>query len=186
MDLKERLIQYIKSHSYKHSNEPVFELSSGKKSKYYFDLKKTTYSSGGQYLTGNLFYNKIIETGLNPDAAGGLTMGADPIASSIAYTSHLKGNPIEAFTIRKEPKRHGMLLQIEGNIKEGDNVMILDDVITTGGSTIKAIDIARRHGLNILAVIVLIDRCEENGRENIEDTGVKVYSILTINDFLKL
>ncbi|MCK5509125.1 MAG: orotate phosphoribosyltransferase, partial [Desulfobacterales bacterium] len=92
-------------------------------------------------------------------------------------------NPIEAFSIRKEPKAHGMRLQIEGNIESGDSVIIVDDVVTTGKSTMQAIDIARKHGINILCAIILVDRCEENGRQNIESKGIKVYSIFTVHDF---
>lgn len=110
-------------------------------------------------------------------------MGADPIASAVARYSYDMQYPIEAFAIRKEPKEHGLGLQIEGNVKEGDHVIIVDDVVTTGGSTIKAIQIAQSHGLLIDAVIILVDRCEFNGRQNIEAYGYPVYDILTINDF---
>jgi orotate phosphoribosyltransferase len=111
-------------------------------------------------------------------------MGADPVAISTSFTSALEGNPIEAFSIRKEPKEYGMKLQIEGNVQQGDSVIIMDDVVTTGASTVKAIRIAREHGLNILAAIVLVDRCEENGRQNIEATGIPMYSIFTVSDFM--
>lgn len=183
METKKKLIDYIKNHSFLKSDKPIFRLSSGKMSNVYFDLRRTTLSPEGQYLIGNLFLDKLKGLNLNPDAIGGLTMGADPIATAAAYCSYLRGSPIEAFVIRKEPKTHGMGLQIEGNIKEGINVIIIDDVLTTGGSTIKAINIAKDTGLNILAVIVLLDRCEQNGRENIEKLGYPVYSILTIKDF---
>jgi orotate phosphoribosyltransferase len=185
MDLKEKLIAYINGHSFLRSEEPVFRLSSGKMSNVYFDLRLTTLSPEGQYLIGNLLYAKLKELGLRPRAVGGLTMGADPVSSSLAYTSYLKGDPVEAFVIRKEPKAHGRGLQIEGNVKEGDDVVVVDDVITTGGSTIKAINIAREAGLNVLAAVALLDRCEQSGRENVEKLGIPVYSILTIDDFRK-
>ncbi len=183
MDNKERLINYVKTHSFLKSDKPIFRLSSGKMSNVYFDLRLTTLSPEGQYLIGNLLYDMIQKLGLKPKAVGGLTMGADPVASATAYCSYLKGNPIEAFVIRKEPKTHGRGLQIEGNVKEGDDVIIVDDVLTTGGSTIKAINIAKEAGLNVLAVIVVLDRCEQNGKENVEKLGYPVYSILTIKDF---
>lgn len=183
MDNKERLIEYIKTHSFLKSDKPIFRLSSGKMSNVYFDLRRTTLSPEGQYLIGNLYCDKLDELNLMPHAIGGLTMGADPVATSVAYCSYLKGAPIEAFVIRKEPKAHGMGQEIEGNVKEGDDVVIIDDVLTTGKSTIKAIEIAKRAGLNILAVIVLLDRCEQSGRENVEAMGYPVYSILTIREF---
>ncbi len=182
MSLRDKLVQHIKKHSYEYRKEP-FKLSSGKLSHHYFDLKKIAYSPEGQYLIGNIIYGKIQELGLNPDAIGGLTMGADPVTSSVVHTSYLKGNPIEGMAIRKERKGHGLMRQIEGKYKEGDRVIIVDDVVTTGGSTIQAIDTAREHKLNILAAIVLLDRGENNGVENIESKGIPVYSILTIDDF---
>jgi orotate phosphoribosyltransferase len=97
--------------------------------------------------------------------------------------SYSMKEPIQAFVIRKEPKEHGLKLPIEGNIKSGDHVIIIDDVVTTGGSTIKAITIAKESGLLVDAVIVLVDRCEQNGRQNIEALGSPVYDILTIQDF---
>lgn len=182
MEKREKLIWYIKEHSFLKSEEPIFRLSSGKMSNVYFDLRLTTLSPEGQYLIGNLLYDKLEELGLNPVALGGLTMGADPVSCSLSYTSYLKGKPIEAFVIRKEPKVHGRGLQIEGNIKEGDDVVIVDDVLTTGGSTIKAIDIARETGLHVLAAIVVLDRCEQNGKANVEQ-HCPLYSLLTIEDF---
>ncbi|MBI4822626.1 MAG: orotate phosphoribosyltransferase [Nitrospirae bacterium] len=183
MEFKERLIEYIKTHSFLKSDKPVFKLSSGQMSNFYFDLRRTTLSPEGQYLIGNLICDKLKELGLKPKAIGGLTMGADPVATSVAYCSYLRGTPIEAFTIRKEPKTHGTMKQIEGNVKKGDDVVIIDDVLTTGKSTIKAIEVANAEGLNILCVIVLLDRCEQNGKENIEKMGYPVYSVLTMRDF---
>ncbi len=178
-DMIEKLIGYIREHSFLKSEEPVFRLSSGKMSNTYFDLRLTTLSPLGQYLIGNLVYDKIRALGLRPRGVGGLTMGADPISTSVAYASYLNGDPIEAFVIRKEPKPHGRGLQIEGNVRPGDAVVIVDDVLTTGGSTIKAINIARGYGLAVLAAIVLLDRCEQDGRQNVESEGVALHSLLT-------
>lgn len=183
MGLKENLIKYIKTHSFLKSDKPIFRLSSGKMSNLYFDLRRTTLSSQGQYLIGNIMCDKLNKLALKPEAIGGLTMGADPIATAVAYCSYLRGNPIEAFIIRKEPKSHGLCQQIEGNVKEGTPVVIIDDVLTTGSSTIKALKVAEAEGLKILAVMVLLDRCEQNGRENVEKLGYPLYSILTIKDF---
>lgn len=183
MDNRAQLIEYIKKHSFRRSDTPSFKLSSGNLSNFYFNLKKTTYSPEGQYLVGNLVFDKVKELGLKPKAIGGLTMGADPIATATAYTSHLRNEPIEAMVIRKEPKGHGTMSQIEGNVEEGDEVIIIDDVVTTGGSTIKAIEAAGKAGLSILAVIILLDRGEFEGRQNIERLGYPVHSVLTIKDF---
>lgn len=183
MNDRERLIELIKTRSYQYSENPSFQLSSGGYSNFYFNLKKTTFSPEGQYLIGKILFEKIKELSLEADAIGGLTMGADPIALAVARYSFDYGVPIEAFTIRKEPKGHGTMLQIEGNIKKSDRVIIIDDVITTGASTIKAIKAAREFGFDIQSVIVLLDRCEQNGRQNIEALGCKVHSILTVNDF---
>jgi orotate phosphoribosyltransferase len=183
VDNRQKLIEFIKRRSFLRSDKPVFRLASGKMSSFYFDLRLTTLSPEGQHLIGNLLYEKIKELGLRPKGAGGLTMGADPVATALAYSSYLKGDPIEAFVIRKEPKAHGRGLQIEGDVKEGDDVVILDDVLTTGGSLIKAIDIAKEAGLNILAVVVVLDRCEQDGKENVEKLGYPVHSLLTVKDF---
>jgi orotate phosphoribosyltransferase len=182
MDMREKLIRYIREHSFLKSDRPVFLLSSGKMSNVYFDLRLTTLSPEGQCLIGNLLYEKLMELGLRPRAVGGLTMGADPVATAVAYASYLKGGPIEAFIVRKEPKAHGRGLQIEGNVNPGDDVVIVDDVLTTGGSTIKAVSIARETGLNVLAAVVVLDRCEQQGRQNVE-RHCPLYSLFTINDF---
>jgi orotate phosphoribosyltransferase len=180
---KHKLIEFIKGRSFLKSDKPVFKLSSGKMSNVYFDLRLATLSPEGQYLIGNLLFDKIKEHGLKTKAVGGLTMGADPVSTATAYASYLKGEPIEAFVIRKEPKKHGRGLQIEGNVQAGDDIVIVDDVLTTGGSAIKAATIAKESGLNILAVIVVLDRCEQNGRENVEKLGYPLYSLLTVKDF---
>mgnify|MGYP000060687981 CR=1 FL=1 len=179
---KERLIKLIREYAFKYSDSPAFRLSSGLMSKYYFNLKKITYTPEGQFLLGKLFYEKIKELNLSPKAIGGLTLGADPIAIAVARYSYDVKDPIEAFVIRKEPKAHGMGLQIEGNIDSGDKVIVVDDVITSGASTIKAIEIAEEYKLEIVAVIALLDRCEQRGRENIEAKGYSFYSIVTVED----
>lgn len=181
--LKQRLVAYIKEHSYLKSEKPIFLLSSGEMSNFYFDLRRTTLSPEGQHLIGNLFMEKIGELGLKPKAIGGLTMGADPVATSVAYASFLRGQPIEAFVIRKEAKKHGLGLQIEGKVQKGDPIIIIDDVLTTGKSTIKAMEIASASGLDIIAVIVLLDRMEKDGKENVGKLGKPVYSILNARDF---
>src|SRR3990172_13420114 len=184
MDSKSSLVELIRQRSYQYNPEPIFKLSSGASSHFYFNLKNTTHSPKGLYLVGKLIHEKMKAEGIKARAIGGLTLGADPIASAVARYSYDMQDPVEAFVIRKEPKGHGLGLQIEGNVKEGDHVIIVDDVVTTGGSTIKAIQIAKSHGLLIDAVIILVDRCEFNGRQNIEEFGYPVYYIFPLNNFL--
>jgi orotate phosphoribosyltransferase len=181
---RERLIELIRKRAFKYSDTPAFRLSSGVMSRYYFNLKQVNYTPEGLFLAGKLFYQKIKELNLSPSAVGGLTLGADPIAMSAALYSYSMEDPFEAFVIRKEPKGHGTGQQIEGNVKSGDRVVIIEDVVTTGGSTIKAIEAAEREGLKILAVIAMLDRCEQNGRENIEKRGYPFYSILSIHEII--
>jgi orotate phosphoribosyltransferase len=184
MDLRENLIEIIKERSFQYSSDPKFKLTSGAVSNFYFNMKKTTQSPDGMHLIGQIVFEKIKELGLHPHAIGGLTMGADPIAYAVAMYSFSVNDPVQAFAIRKEPKEHGLKLPIEGNVNPGDHAIIIDDVITTGGSTIKAIKIAKEYGLIIDAVIVLVDRCEQNGRQNIEELGHPVYDILNLHDFM--
>ncbi len=183
--MKQRLIELILERTFKFTDKPTFKLASGTMSNFYFNCKPTTLNSEGMYLTGNLLYD-IIEgrKSWKVKGVGGLTLGADPVANAIAYTSHLKGEPLEAFVVRKEPKKHGTMSWIEGNVTKGDKVVIVEDVITTGGSTKKAIERARECGLNILGVIVLIDR-QEGGREAIESLGVPVRMLLTKEEIFK-
>ncbi|MDA8168413.1 MAG: orotate phosphoribosyltransferase [Nitrospiraceae bacterium] len=183
MDFRKELAGFIKKNCFLKSGKPIFRLTSGKMSNFYFDLRRATLSPEGQYLIGNLVFEKIEGLKLSPKAVGGLTMGADPIATATAYCSYLRERPLEAFVIRKEPKAHGTMKQVEGNVEEGDRVVILDDVLTTGKSTIKAIEAARAAGLQVLAAIVLLDRGEHEGKKNVESLGVPLYSIFRMEDF---
>lgn len=180
---KELLRLLIKERVYQEDQVKQFKLSSGKMSHYYFDLKKVLFDMEGLVLVGNIVYEKILELGLLPAAVGGLEKGADPIAVSVAYSSYLRARRINAFSIRKKAKLYGTRKGIDGCFEPGDSVVILEDVITTGASTISAINIARSYSLNVLCVIALVDRCEENGRQNIEALKIDVHSIFTIKDF---
>ena len=176
-----RLLELIHKNSFKYSEEPVFTLVSGQKSQYYFNCKATTLDSEGLVLVGNVFFERIED--FQVDAIGGLTMGADPIAIATSLISFQKGRAIKAFCIRKEPKKHGLKLWIEGNLDENDNVIIIEDVITTGGSAIKAIQRAQEANANVVSAIALIDR-EEGGKEAIEKLGIHVESIFTKSDIM--
>ena len=176
MNMLKELTDIILEKSLKVADEPIFELASGKKSNLYIDCRKTTKNARGAYLIGNIIYDKISNLGV--DAIGGLTMGADPVADAVAYTSVLKGKLINAFSVRKDAKKHGLKRIIEGDVNNGDRVVIVDDVATTGQSTIEAIENARAGGLHVVKVIILVDR-QEGGRENILKHDVDFEAILT-------
>jgi len=179
---REKLKRLLTEKSFKYSKEPKFQLVSGKISQFYIDCKMTTLLSHGSALIGEIMFD-LIEP-LNIKGLGGLTLGADPIAQATSVIAGLKGVSLISFVIRKEAKSHGLMKWIEGDISSGDRVVILDDVITTGGSTIKAIDKAIECGLKIVKVIVLVDR-EEGGRENIEQKGYQVESVFTKSELLE-
>jgi len=181
--MKERLIELVLEKAFKYSEEPVFKLVSGRMSNYYFNCKAVTLHPEGMYLIGNIIYDMIKDSGAQ--GIGGLTLGADPIADAVAYTSYLKGSPFEAFVVRKSAKSHGTMQWIEGNIQKGDRVAIVDDVITTGKSTIEAIDKAKEAGLDIVRVVALVDR-QEGGRENIEALGYSVEAVVTREEVMSL
>lgn len=149
-----------------------FTLVSGQRSEWYVDAKLTTCSAAAMPLVGRLFLDKLAARGWEPAAVGGLTMGADAIAFSIARESVDHGLEIDAFVIRKETKKHGMKKFLEG-IREpaGVTVVILDDVCTTGGSTVLAIERAREAGLEVLGAVCLVDR--EMGAEEAIEGGLK-------------
>ena len=177
--MKKRLIEIILDRTFRWTEKPTFKLASGRKSNFYFNCKPTTLNPEGMYLIGNLLFDLInSRKSWKVKAVGGLTLGADPVSNAIAYTSYLKGPALDSFVVRKEPKKHGTMLWIEGNVQPGDRVVIIEDVITTGGSTIKAIDRARKCGLKVQGVIVLIDR-QEGGKDVIMKKGVPVKTLLT-------
>jgi len=175
--LKDRLTELLREKSYKYSDDPPFTLASGRKSNFYFNCKPTTMDPEAMNLIGKIIFNMLEDTDIT--AAGGLTMGADPIANALSVISYQKGKPIKSFAVRKDVKDHGTKKAIEGNVVAGEKVAIIDDVITTGGSTITAIEQAIAAGLEIEIIIVLVDR-QEGGRENIEKQypGIKIIAVL--------
>jgi orotate phosphoribosyltransferase len=179
---KERLIEIILDKTFKYSENPPFTLVSGRKSNYYFNCKPTTLDPEGMNLIGELVFAMLVDSDVT--AAGGLTLGADPIANALSVISFQREKPIRSFIVRREAKDHGMMSGIEGNVRPGDRIAILDDVITTGGSTIAAIERAKAAGLVIDRVIALIDREEENGRANIEAHVPLVEAVLTRTEIM--
>jgi orotate phosphoribosyltransferase len=181
--LKNELIRLLLKKSFKFSDKPIFKLVSGGMSHFYVNCKPVILDPRGMYLVGNLVFWEVQK---NPEivAVGGLTFGADPIAVATSYASGCFKS-VKAFSIRKELKQHGTSQWIEGDLQKGDKVAIIDDVVTTGGSTIKAIVRAREEGLEVVKVVVLVDREEDNGIEKIKQYCDDVTSIVTIHDLMK-
>ncbi len=181
MDEKERLKQILLEKSYK---EGTFTLTSGKKSDFYIDCKQTTLSAEGAYMCGKLLY-KLIRQQPDLTAVGGMTLGADPLVTAVSIVSFLEGSPMPAFIIRKEPKGHGTGSWIEGksNIQAGSFVALVEDVVTTGGTLIKAIERTQVEGYKVGGVFALVDR-EEGGSELLAQHGFKLVSIFTRSELL--
>jgi orotate phosphoribosyltransferase len=167
----------------------TFTLASGKQSDLYIDCRVTALDPFGARLIGDLGWHavrsKIHSESLKIDAIGGMTLGADPISLAVGMASAAQhpDEALQVFTVRKEPKGHGAGKQIEGNFKSGDSVIVVDDVITTGGSTLKAIDAIEREGGKVAFALVLVDR-EEGGRQAIEERGIHVISLFTRTSLL--
>ena len=160
-------------------------LSSGKESDFYIDCKRTVLTAEGHFLVGRLLLDAIRRHAPQAQAIGGLTLGADPLASAVSVTSYLAGTPLHAFIVRKEPKGHGTGQWVEKphGLESGTPVAIVEDVVTTGGSTLKAIERARAEGLEVLGSFALVDRLE-GGREAVEAKGEKLHALFTRKDFI--
>lgn len=156
-----------------------FILASGKESSYYLDGRLVTLSPEGAYLTGKLIYQEL--SALDIQGVGGLTMGADPVATAVALVSHLEGHPIPAFLVRKEAKAHGKGKQVEGPLQPGARVAIVEDTVTTGESSLKAIEAVEALGCTVAVVIALVDRME-GARERLESQGYRFAPIFTVRD----
>jgi orotate phosphoribosyltransferase len=183
LSMKNRLAEIILEMSFQYRDNPPFTLASGKTSNYYFNCKRTTLDPEGMCLIGNILFDMLRDADIA--AAGGLTLGADPIANALSLISYQKGRPIKSFVVRKDVKNHGTKSAVEGNVAPGERVVIIDDVITTGGSTITAIEIAQEAGLVVDRVIALVDR-EEGGKENIKKYVDRVDTILTRTNIMDL
>ncbi|HUE37198.1 MAG TPA: orotate phosphoribosyltransferase, partial [Candidatus Acidoferrum sp.] len=183
---KSRLLSILQEKSVSHGD---FVLSSGAKSTYYVDCKLTTLDPEGAWLVGQVMHSLIQKEAearhLEINAIGGLTMGADPIALAIGmYSFYVKDSPpLRTFIVRKTPKSHGRTKLIEGNFKPGDAVVVIDDVVTRGDSTISAINAVEQAGGKVAFVAVLVDR-QEGGRQKIEDKGHQVVSVFKRNELI--
>ena len=185
-DNKTDLLNLIATHSFRLGD---FTLASGQKSDYYIDCRTTTLHAEGGRLSGLVLYDLIAEHFAQAEAVGGLTMGADPLVSNTASASawhhlhHHRDALVHGFLVRKAEKQHGTGRLIEGFHKLGAHVVIVDDVCTTGGSTITAIEAATQSGMNVIGVLCLVDR-EQGGRANIEAAAphAPFYSVFTATD----
>ena len=177
-----RLLELLTQLAYE---EREVTLASGKTSNFYIDCKQAVLTAEGHFLVGSLFNHVLAEQAREVEAIGGLTMGADPLASSVSTLSYLMGRPLPAFYVRKEAKGHGTAAWIEGtkSLRPGMPVAILEDVVTTGGSALKAIARVREHGLKVSIILGLVDR-EEGGRETLEKEAPLV-TLFRRGDFVK-
>lgn len=175
-ELKSGLRRIILERSFKLGD---FTLASGRKSDYYVDCRTTTLHAEGAYLTARLLLPLALE--MKADAVGGLTLGADPITAAVIAESFRQGTPLKGFIVRKEKKEHGRGRRIEGCLESGDRAVVVEDVITTGGSALKAVDAVLAAGAEVVGVIALVDR-EEGGREAIEERGFTVKSLFTASE----
>jgi orotate phosphoribosyltransferase len=182
---RQRLLTKLRD-SFVYNTEPIFTLSSGRTSHFYIDCKKVTLDHEGAFLVGQLILDAI--SGLEADAIGGMTLGADPIATAVSVLSYGEARPIPAFIIRKEPKPYvpadGPLAYIEGNLPKKARVVVVDDVLTGGRATERTINLLKEAGCTILKVIALVDR-KEGGRQHLESLGYTVDSLFTVEDMLK-
>ncbi len=158
-----------------------FTLASGKRSSFYVDARRTTMSGRGLVLVGELGLLAIRDAGWPADLVGGLTLGADPVAYAIAAASQVRPPSLDAFTVRKEAKQHGTGSRIEGPFRRGAQVVIVEDVVTTGGSAKTAIDVVTEAGATVTGVLAVVDR-EEGGRQVLEEAGYSVVSLTTLQE----
>lgn len=181
-ELKSKLAKLLLKLSYR---EGDFTLTSGKKSDYYFDCKQTALHPEGGFLIGRLFLEMLKE--YDVEGVGGMTLGADPLITGVTVVSHLEGRPLPGFIIRKKSKGHGTDQYLEGlaNFSEGDKVVLLEDVCTTGGTLITAAERVRDAGLVIVGVLAVLDR-EEGGREKLKEAGLELNSIFTRQELLSV
>ena len=160
-------------------------LASGKESDFYIDCRRTALTAEGHFLIGRMLFAKVREVCPDVEGIGGMTLGADPLASAVSYTSYLAGQPLPAFLVRKEAKEHGTGRSVEAplSLGKGARVAVLEDTLTTGGSLLRAIEKVEQQGWTVSAAIAIVDRLE-GGREAVEQRGYRLHSLFTRKDFL--
>jgi orotate phosphoribosyltransferase len=182
MDNRQRLKEIILEKSYR---KGTFTLTSGKTSDFYVDVKQTSLSAEGSYLCGKLILDLMLQADTPIEAVGGMTLGADPLVTAVSVVSHLEGNPVPAFIVRKEAKGHGTESYIEGlsNMTPGCRVTLLEDVVTTGGTLVKVIDRVEAAGFTVAQIITVVER-QEGGVEVLAKAGYKLESLFTREQLL--
>lgn len=178
MNARDRLLDLFVERSFRLGD---FTLASGRKSDFYIDCRTTTMHAEGQALLGQVGCDMLAGAGWHPDVVGGLTMGADPIAYAIAGESFRRGQPMHAFSVRKRAKRHGTGRRIEGCFESGARVVVIEDVITTGGSALQACEAVREEQGSIVGVLAAVDR-QEGGAEAIREAGLHVVSLFGVDE----
>lgn len=178
---REALRDLLRARSIRKGN---FVLSSGARSTYYIDARVTTMSGRGQLLIGRLGLDALDAAGWRPAAVGGLTLGADPVAYSVAHAAAARGRSLDAFTVRKESKTHGTGRRIEGGFQADQDVVIVEDVVTTGDSALRAIQVIEEAGGRVTGVLSVVDR-EEAGRERLERAGYALVALFTATALLE-
>ena len=173
---RQRLIELVKLHALRFGD---FTLASGKKASYYLDCRKLTLDSEG----ANVIAAGILELIADdfPDAVGGMAIGADPITAAVITCAWQQNNPLKGFIVRKEAKAHGTGQQVEGPVEPGQSAVMMEDVVTTGGSSLRAIEHAREFGLKVDRIIAIVDRGEKSA-DIFESVGVEFQSLLHVND----
>lgn len=181
MDRRARLVELLVGRSVRLGD---FTLAGGSSSSYYVDARRTTMTAEGQFLVGHLGYEMIARSGWAPTHVGGLTMGADPVAYAIAHRSWLRGEPLDAFSVRKEPKGHGTGQQVEGGLPEGARCIVVEDAMTTGGSALRAVEVVREHGAEVVGALTVVDR-EEGARQKLAEAGLALLAICSGPELLE-
>lgn len=176
---KQSLIDLVRVKALKFGD---FTLASGRKAKYYLDGKQVTLDGEGARMVGEGLLDLILASGTAVDAVGGMSIGADPITAAVVTMSAVRGAPLRGFMVRKESKGHGTNQYIEGPVQSGETVVIVEDVVTTGGSSLMAIDRVEAFGLKVVGVLAIIDRME-GGAEAFAARGYPFQSLLSIRDF---
>ena len=159
----------------------TFRLASGREASFYLDAKQVVLDARGSMLVGRAILDRLRALGPLPDAVGGMSIGADPITSAVVTMAGVENLPLKGFLVRKEPKDHGTKRYIEGPVEPGQRVVIVEDVVTTAGSSLVAIDRALEFGLVVDRVIVVIDRLA-GGREALAARGIPLDALVTIRD----
>jgi orotate phosphoribosyltransferase len=177
---RDRLRDLLRARSLRRGD---FVLASGARSSYYIDARTTTMAGEGQLLIGRLGLDTFDAVAWHPSAVGGLTLGADPVSYAIAHAAARQGRELDAFTVRKDAKSHGTGRRVEGGFRADTDIVVIEDVVTTGDSAMRAIQVVEESGSRVLGVFAVVDR-EAGGRERLERAGYPLVSLFTTTELL--